>query len=106
MNEKTLLDGKRVLIVDDEPDVLDSLEELLSMCDVSRATSFEAAKALLETKPFDLAVLDIMGVQGYKLLDLALVRGELRWIAFLYQWNTSMGRPSNSIWRTGSQDGH
>jgi DNA-binding NtrC family response regulator len=74
MVERTLLEGKKILIVDDEPDVLDSLEELLTMCDVSRATSFEEAKALLERKHFDLAVLDIMGVQGYKLLDLALER--------------------------------
>jgi DNA-binding NtrC family response regulator len=74
MAERTLLDGKKILIVDDEPDVLDSLEELLTMCDVSRASSFEEAKALLESQPFDLAVLDIMGVQGYKLLDLALER--------------------------------
>jgi DNA-binding NtrC family response regulator len=72
MMEKTLLDGKKILIVDDEPDVLDSLEELLSMCDVSRASSFEEAEALLKSKRFDLAILDIMGVQGYKLLDLAL----------------------------------
>ena len=69
---RTLLGGKKILIVDDEPDVLDSLEELLTMCDVLRASSFEEAKALLESQPFDLAILDIMGVQGYKLLDLAL----------------------------------
>ena len=74
MVERTLLDGKKILIVDDEPDVLDSLEERLSMCVVSRASSFEEAKALFESQPFDLAVLDIMGVQGYKLLDLALER--------------------------------
>jgi DNA-binding NtrC family response regulator len=72
MVEKAHLDNKKILIVDDEPDVLDSLEELLAVCDLSRASSFEEAKALLESKPFDLAVLDIMGVQGYKLLDLAL----------------------------------
>lgn len=77
MVEKALLDGKKILIVDDEPDVLESLEEILTMCEVSRASSFEEAKALLETKPFDLAVLDIMGVQGYKLLDLALERNIL-----------------------------
>src|SRR3989339_2050673 len=29
---KVSLDNKRVLIVDDEPDVLESLEELLDMC--------------------------------------------------------------------------
>ena len=31
MPEKTLLEGKKILIVDDEPDVLDTLEELLGM---------------------------------------------------------------------------
>ncbi len=72
MSEKNdLLKGKRILIVDDEIDVLDSLEELLSMCEVDRASTYEEAKKLLETKPFDIAVLDIMGVNGYRLLDIA-----------------------------------
>ena len=71
MTEKDLLVGKSVLIVDDEPDVLQTLEELLSMCDVTGATSFEEAKNLLEKKDFDLAILDIMGVSGYELLDIA-----------------------------------
>jgi len=62
---------KRVLIVDDEPDVLESLEELLPMCDVVKATNFEEAKDLLETQYFDIAILDIMGVDGYKLLEIA-----------------------------------
>ena len=69
--EKSLLKGKKVLIVDDEPDVLDTLEELLSDCDLKKASTFEEAKALLEKEPFDIAVLDIMGVNGYKLLDIA-----------------------------------
>jgi len=74
MIKRTRLDGKSILIVDDEPDVLDSLEELLSMCEVSRASSFEEARTLLENRTFDLAVLDIMGVKGYKLLEMALER--------------------------------
>jgi DNA-binding NtrC family response regulator len=69
-----LLDGKRILVVDDEPDVLESLEELLSMCDVEKAASFEEAKEALETRYFDMAVLDIMGVDGYKLLEIASER--------------------------------
>jgi DNA-binding NtrC family response regulator len=69
--KETMLEGKKVLIVDDEPDVLDTLEELLSMCNVVKATSFEEAKRHLETQPFDFAVLDIMGVNGYALLDIA-----------------------------------
>jgi len=70
-NPGGVLDGKRILIVDDEPDVLETLQEFLSMCDITKATTFEAAKNLLETRDFDLAILDIMGVNGYKLLELA-----------------------------------
>ena len=66
-----LLENKKVLIVGDEPDVLETLEELLSECDVVKASSFEEAKDLLETEYFDMAILDIMGVDGYKLLEIA-----------------------------------
>ncbi len=71
MGSKSFLEGKRVLIVDDEPDVLDTLTELLPMCDIERASSFEEAKKKLETGGYDLTILDIMGVNGYALLDLA-----------------------------------
>ncbi len=71
MTEKNYLEGKRVLIVDDEPDVLDTLEELLNRCLVVKASSFAEAKEHLKTGRFDLAVLDIMGVDGYKLLEIA-----------------------------------
>ena len=71
MADKKLLDGKRVLIVDDEPDVLDTLEDLLSMCVVVQASNFKAAKDYLETEYFDLTILDIMGVEGYELLEIA-----------------------------------
>jgi response regulator RpfG family c-di-GMP phosphodiesterase len=66
-----LLDDKRVLIVDDEPDVLDTLADLLHMCRVVKASSFEEAKDVLETQYLDVAILDIMGVNGYELLDIA-----------------------------------
>ena len=66
-----ILKGKRVLIVDDEVDVLDVLTHLLDMCQVDRASTFEEAKDLLEKNPYDIAVLDIMGVRGYDLLQIA-----------------------------------
>jgi DNA-binding NtrC family response regulator len=69
--QKKLLQGKRVLIVDDEPDVLDSLTELLSICMIDRASTFEEAKELLETYSYDIVVLDIMGVKGFELLQIA-----------------------------------
>ncbi len=75
MTSENRLDGKKILIVDDEPDVLETLEELLSMCDVSRASSFEEAKELLELEYFDLAILDIMGVEGFELLEIAREKG-------------------------------
>jgi DNA-binding NtrC family response regulator len=68
---KSLLDSTRILIVDDEPDVLETLEELLPMCEVKTASTFEEAKELLEARQFDLAILDIMGVNGYELLEIA-----------------------------------
>ena len=71
MSEYTYLEGKRILIVDDEPDVLDSLEDLVSMCEVTKASNFQDAKAYLQNQNFDIAVLDIMGVEGYDLLELA-----------------------------------
>ena len=68
---KSMLEGKRILIVDDEPDMLETLEESLSMCRISKASSFDQAKHLLESQEFDFAILDIMGVNGYKLLEIA-----------------------------------
>ena len=69
-----LLNGKKILIVDDEPDVLETLRELLSMCDVTEAATFEQGKEFLEKQVFDIAILDIMGVDGYKLLEIARQR--------------------------------
>jgi DNA-binding NtrC family response regulator len=68
---ENLLEGKKVLVVDDEPDVLETLKELLPMCHVKGADSFKKAKELLETQHFDMAILDIMGVDGYRLLKVA-----------------------------------
>jgi len=69
--KRSLLDGRKILIVDDEPDILDTLAELLPMCDVEKAATFEDAKKLIETRSFDMAILDIMGVDGYELLKMA-----------------------------------
>jgi DNA-binding response OmpR family regulator len=71
MTEKHLLEGKRILIVDDEPDVLETLEDLLPTGSTTRAASFTEARDLLESAPFDIAILDIMGVDGYELLKIA-----------------------------------
>ncbi len=71
MNPEKILKGKTILIVDDEPDVLDSLIELLNLCKIDVASSFEEGRQMLETKTYDMAILDIMGVQGFDLLKVA-----------------------------------
>ena len=75
MPEYEYLKGKRILLVDDEPDVLDSLEELLSMGEVTTASSFKDAEESLQSQKFDITVLDIMGVEGYDLLEIANKKG-------------------------------
>jgi DNA-binding NtrC family response regulator len=71
MDPNKILKGKKILIVDDEKDVLDQLIELLDMCRVDAASSFEEGKKLLERESYDIAVLDIMGVKGMELLKIA-----------------------------------
>jgi DNA-binding NtrC family response regulator len=71
MAETKRLNGKSVLIVDDELDVLETLSQLLSMCVIKKASTFDEARELLDKEELDVAVLDIMGVDGYKLLEIA-----------------------------------
>jgi len=74
--KRSILDGKKILLVDDEPDVLSVLEEEIKMacpsCKIDKTTSYQAAVERLETQTYDLAVLDIMGVQGFDLLERAV----------------------------------
>ena len=75
MDFKKVIMGKKVLIVDDEEDVLSVLTELLELCKVDTASSFEQAKKLLEKNDYHIVILDIMGVEGFKLLKIANGRG-------------------------------
>ena len=72
MAENDILKGKKILAVDDESDVLDTLKEMLEDCDMETATTYELGKELLESKVYDVAILDIMGVRGFDLLKIAM----------------------------------
>jgi len=74
MAENDILKGKKILAVDDEQDILDTLVEILSECDMVTAASFESAKELLETETYDATILDIMGVRGFDLLEIATAK--------------------------------
>lgn len=75
MHAQMALEGTRILVVDDEPDVLETLAEILSMCQVDTASSYEKARKLLENNDYDAAVLDIMGVRGYDLVEFCAKKG-------------------------------
>lgn len=75
MESNDILIGKRILAVDDEPDVLDSLREILEECEVETASTFTTAGELLASKDYDAVLLDIMGVRGFDLLQIAAERG-------------------------------
>jgi DNA-binding NtrC family response regulator len=75
MDVNKMIQGKRILIVDDEKDVLDVLVELLETCKIDTAQSFEEGKRLLEENEYDVAILDIMGVKGFDLLAVAKKQG-------------------------------
>jgi CheY-like chemotaxis protein len=75
---KSVLDNKRILIVDDEADVLVVLEEEIKFevpsVTIDTASSYQEAVALLASWSYDLAIFDIMGVRGFDLLESAVSR--------------------------------
>ena len=76
--KESVLNGKRILAVDDEPDVLAVLEgeigDACPNCKIDKATSYEEAMKKIESQNYDVVILDIMGVRGFDLLDAAVKR--------------------------------
>jgi CheY-like chemotaxis protein len=72
----SILNGKKILAVDDEPDVLAVLEEEIlgacPDCKFDKATTYENALAMLKSNTYDVVILDIMGVRGFDLLEQAV----------------------------------
>lgn len=72
---KSHLEGKRILAVDDEADILETIEDILDMAEVDTARDYETASDKIRTGSYDLAILDIMGVNGLVLLEEAVAKG-------------------------------
>ena len=74
----SILNGKLILAVDDEPDVLatleDEIKEAAPNCKFEKAATYETAVEKLKSKKYDVVILDIMGVRGFDLLELAVSR--------------------------------
>ena len=75
MSIESILKDKAVLIVDDEPDILDSIAEQLDMCRIYRAKDYEIALQLMAGFKFDIVILDVMGVRGFELLKKSVSKG-------------------------------
>jgi CheY-like chemotaxis protein len=72
------LNNKRILAVDDEPDVLELLKEQLEDFEgiiVDTATDYNQAYHLIRSWTYDLVILDIMGVRGFDLLNASVSLG-------------------------------
>jgi len=76
MGESDILKGKKILAVDDEPDVLEVIAEHLYDSDLVKAGDFASAKKLIESERFDLVILDVMGVNGFDLLEICSRHGQ------------------------------
>ncbi|HOB68897.1 MAG TPA: response regulator, partial [Syntrophorhabdaceae bacterium] len=76
---KSLLEGKSILAVDDEPDILGVLEEEIKdacqSCSFDKAVTYEQAMEKLKNNTYDIVILDIMGVRGFDLLEFGVKKG-------------------------------
>jgi DNA-binding NarL/FixJ family response regulator len=75
MTKESILKDKIVLIVDDEPDVLTTIEETMDMCIVHKASDYDKGHQLLLSYTYDIVILDIMGVDGFELLKVSVSKG-------------------------------
>ena len=73
--ETSYLKGKKILAVDDEEDILDVIKELLEESRIDAVRDYESALRKIHDNTYDLAILDIMGVNGLKLLEETVAKG-------------------------------
>jgi DNA-binding response OmpR family regulator len=72
--KKSYLKGIHILAVDDETDILETIEEILEDANVDTARDYKSASQKIKERKYDLAILDIMGVDGLQLLAEAVQR--------------------------------
>jgi CheY-like chemotaxis protein len=75
MGSDSPLKDKVVLVVDDEPDIIETVADELGMCLIHKALDFDTARQFLISFKYDIVILDIMGVNGFELLKEAVYRG-------------------------------
>jgi len=73
--EPSLLKGKHILAVDDEDDILETIEAILDESVIDSARDYDGASKKIKKGQYDLVILDIMGVNGLKLLEESVDKG-------------------------------
>ena len=53
----------------------EEIQQACTGCTLDKATTYEQAAELLGSKQYDVVVLDIMGVRGFELLEMAVEHG-------------------------------
>ena len=71
----TFLAGKSILAVDDEADILETIEDILEKSKLDTARDYESASEKIRKHTYDLVILDIMGVNGLQLLEESVAKG-------------------------------
>jgi CheY-like chemotaxis protein len=74
MSKESPLKDKVILVVDDEPDVLETVEDELDMAIIHKAKDYDTALQYLLSYTYDVVILDIMGVNGFELLKTSVER--------------------------------
>ena len=72
--KESFLKNMQILAVDDEADILETIVEILDESQVDTARDYATASAKIKERQYDLAILDIMGVNGLQLLEEAVAR--------------------------------
>lgn len=75
MGDNSILADKSILAVDDEVDILETIEDILVDSTVDTAQDYESASQKIKQNTYDLAILDIMGVNGLQLLEESVAKG-------------------------------
>ena len=73
--DQSLLKGKHILAVDDEEDILETIVDILDESVIDLARDYDSASKKIKNGQYDLVILDIMGVNGMKLLEESVEQG-------------------------------
>ena len=75
MDPKNVLKDKIILVVDDELDILQTVDEMLDVFLLHKVGDYNTAIQHLLGYTYDIVILDIMGVNGFELLKTSVFRG-------------------------------